>query len=287
MLAKYARIQMLGMACNAELIVQLYDAGAAVEVCTPLIVERRADRRKPTPVLFELGMCKFAPSQGGFHKVVASDRAAYALTAALRTAKLEAELLPLLRAHPGWRPTEFLNYTPIRHIAIVLGRMIDPRWYVDVCYPDRPNKFYESLGLNYFTQRSVTGPNYPKRNPRHNAICDRVLHCWKNENYEHEVKALFELAGNKPRADAIKLGIRPCDFCWRVWGQHEDPVRADLRGSQRFADFLRQTWLSEIYRASPATPEERAGLFRPADFFKYDEEVQAYEVFAAKTLITK
>jgi hypothetical protein len=59
-------------------------------------------------------------------------------------------------------------------------------------------------------------------------------------------------------------------------------VIANLRGSQRFAEFLRQTWLDAIYKGAASTPEERAGLFRPADFFTLDEEIYAYEQHAAK-----
>jgi len=275
----YARIRLLGMSCNAELIVGLYDQKRRVEVCTPAIVAQRTNRYKPGPVLFELGLCCWGPSQGGFHEVVASDRAAYALAAYMRTSHTEVDK-ELVQQHIAWKPLEFLQSVSIANGAAILAKIIDPRWYIDPCYPDRPNRLYEALGLNLHTQRAVTGTKYYKA--KYQNICRCVLHSWKDEQQEQAIKGLYELAGTKPHADATLPGIRPHDFCWRTWAGHRDPVKADVRGSQRFANYMRQTWLSEIYRGAASTPEERAGLFRAADFFKYEEEVYAYEQFAAK-----
>lgn len=283
LLDNYNNVRMVGMHCNAELITKLYEAKRKVEVCTPLIVERWADRRKPGPVLFELGLCSWSPSQGGFHTVTEVDYNTYALVAALSRPCSEPTMLSLLHKHPAWKPLSFIRPIPKIKAAVVLASVIDPRWFIHLAYPDRPSKFHEGLGLNMHTQARVTLVQ-PSARLRGYTICDYVLDCWKDVTQEPQVQQIFELAGIKPIADSIRTGLAPWDFCWRTWAKYKDPVKADLRGSQRFADFLRQTWLSEIYRGAKSTPEERAALFRPADFFKFDEEVHAYEQHAAKSL---
>jgi hypothetical protein len=268
----YARIRLIGARDNARLITLLYEAKQAkrihsVEVCTPAIVEKRTDRGRPGPVLFELGLCSSGPSQGGFHEVVDTDYRAYKLA----VDPSEENLCQ----HPAWKALSFIQ--PARDaVATLLAHILDPRWFVDVCYPDRSTKFQMALGLDPYTQKGSTFDTPRCR------ICRRVLGCWKAPHKEDEVKKLFELAGTKCIPDSDKLGLRPHDFCWRVWGKYPDPVIANLRGSQRFAEFLRQTWLDAIYKGAASTPEERAGLFRPADFFTLDEEIYAYEQHAAK-----
>jgi hypothetical protein len=285
-LAAFEHVRLCGMACNAELIIRLYDAKqqgkvASVEVCTPLVVEKQSDRRKPGPMLFELGLCCWGPSQGGFHEVISSDYHSYALVWALQRPGpiTQADLLGYLQQHPAWKPLTWLP-VPIVSGAAVLRCLIDPRWYVDVCAPDSGNKFRQALGLVPCVQRRTAQLiAHPQT-----ALCGHVRDCWKTDAHEEHVKGMFELAGVKPIANSTTLGLRPMDFCWRAWGAESDPVMADLRGSQRFAEFLRQTWLSEIYRGAASVPEERAVLFRPADFFEFDEEIHAYEQFAARVL---
>jgi hypothetical protein len=278
MLDDYSSVRLVGMHCNGHLITRMFEEKVKAEVCTPLIVEKRADRRKPGPVLYELGLCARGPSQGGFHEVVESDYHAYKLAIAFDKPLKAVELRPLLEAHPAWKAMDFVSTVWIIDTAVVLAYLVDPRWYIDECYPDRCNKLWSALGLNLHTQAVVT-----REAPRHRNsqvdICQHTLRAWKNVEHETEVKKLFDLAGTKPIADSSLLGLRPGDFCWRTWGRYTNPVQADLRGSQHFADFLRLTWLNEIYRGSSALPEERAVLFRPADFFKYPEEIHAYEQY--------
>lgn len=289
--AKYDRIRLTGALANAFLITQLYEAKqqqkiASVEVCTPAIVEKRADRSKPGPVLFELGLCPWSPSQGGFHEVVENDYRAYMLAAAAWAVDGPMYSDDMLQCHPGWKALQFLQ--PSRAaVTAILGNMIDPRWYIDPCYPDRPGKFYEALGLNMRTQANVTNnPIEYVLRVRRRTPCYYTRECWKMcpiNTSTHAIKELCALASYKPVANSKHPGLRPQDFCWRTWSRlvDRDPVKADLRASQRFADFLRQTWLNELYSGAASVPEERAVLFRPADFFKHEEEVHAYEQFIA------
>jgi hypothetical protein len=115
-----------------------------------------------------------------------------------------------------------------------------------------------------------------------------VLDCWKDRRLVEVIRETYEVHTPVPIADNPQPGWAPYDFVWREWGRRMgygnpeapegDPVTADLRASQRFVAFVRQAWLGELYRNSPATPDCRAGLFRPADFFKHATEIAAYEM---------
>lgn len=129
---------------------------------------------------------------------------------------------------------------------------------------------------------------------RHHARCACVLNCWKAREKEHEVRSMFELTTPQPVEGSALLGAAPYDFAWRVWGlklgiginakpDTTDPVKADLRASQRFVLFLRQTWISALYDSSAALPDQGASLFRPADFFKHPTEIAAYEMHQLST----
>jgi len=112
------------------------------------------------------------------------------------------------------------------------------------------------------------------------------MRCWKDVSKEREIRGRFDVLGEvKALEDCTELRIAPWDFPWRIWAQQlgyggttrivsKDPVLADLRASQKF---VQQTWLNTLYLNSAALPDQRASLFRAADFFKWPKEIQAYE----------
>lgn len=109
-------VRVIGVHCNAELIVSLYDQQVKskirrVEVATPLACATKAERRNPEAVLYRMRQFSLAPSLGGFHVVTEKDYAAYALTAWLMTIPDWRELPELPRAvriHPAWYPLQFI-----------------------------------------------------------------------------------------------------------------------------------------------------------------------------------
>ena len=270
--SEYARVRMIGSRANARLITMLHEAARDVEVCTPAIVAKRSDRNKPGPVLFELGLCAWSPSQGGFHKVVDADYRAYKMATATTPLLLDEYLLQ----HPGWPALSFIKTIDKSHVATLLMYLLDPRWYIDPCYPDSGAKFREACGLTPYIFKDLFGNKAYRETPQHLAAA-RTLASWKDISRVGDVCSIYDLTGPICVPDSDKLGIAPCDFCWRIWAMDNDNIKASLRASQRFADFLRQTWLDAIYRGAAATPDARAGLFRPADFFERDAEAHAYE----------
>ncbi len=294
------RVRLVGNAANSRLIVRLYDLKQkgkleSVQVCTPLVCPVDKDRQKPEAML--IGMRNFtrAPSQGGFHEVEESDYRSYALLESLtqgtlRGQPVDVDALQLLRGHPAWRPLSFIQSLDKLSVAGLLAYILDPRWYIDQCAPDRLGKLEAWLGLNPKTQAGVSSgrPRW-----RHHRRCQVVLNCWKDVPLEEDVRYRFELSAPNPIEGSDLTGCAPWDFAWRRWGHRlgigrpdapeGDPVMADLRGSQRFIAFLRHVWLSELYRDSTAMPEQNAALFRPADFFRHPTEIAAYELHQINT----
>jgi len=293
-------VQLVGTCANARLITQLYDLKQkdklqSVQVCTPLVGRIEKHRRNPEAMLLAMRDFTRAPSLGGFHEVVESDYRSYALAVALSKSVLhgeevEVDVLQLLRGHPAWRPLSFIQSLNKLSVAGLLSYILDPRWYIDQCAPDRLGKLEAWLGLNPRTQAGVYGTREPWR---HHKRCKVVLNCWKNRAAEQKVRYRYELGAPHPVEGSDLVGMAPWDFCWRTWGRklglgdpnapEGDPVMADLRGSQRFIAFLRHTWLSELYRESAATPEQQCPLFRPTDFFHHQTEKAAYELHQIAT----
>jgi len=292
-------VHVVGTHSNARLITKLYELKRdgqlqSVKVVTPLVCKTVKERQRPEALLLYMPICHLAPSQGGLHEVVAADYHAYALAAEVqqcRHARPDSKLSPraqqLLRAHPVWHHLSFIKGINPTMVAGLLAQILDPRWYIDGCAPDRSCKLEAAMGLNPKTQAGVTVANFPQW--RHHRRCKLVLHSWKDLKQQSAVRKLFEITTPIPVEGSDRTGVAPCDFAWRIWGMRmgyglaephvrPDPVIADLRASQRFIRFLRYTWLGELYAASQATPEQQAPLFRPADFFKHPSEIAAYEL---------
>lgn len=291
---KTEQIRVMGSAENAKLITVLHDLKqkgkiASVEIASPLICRKRQSRHDPAAVLMALRQSvELSPSLGGFHELTENDYRAYALAVEVaatavstkHTLVVSKKALGLLKGHPAWKALSFIQSLNPTYVAGLLAHMLDPRWYIDGCSPDRFSKVQGYLGLEPLTQRGVTLAAYPAW--RHHRACNTTLRCWKDLAKEREVRETFALTGTVVIDRSYRLGIAAWDFPWRIWGKqianNGDPVLADLRASQKFIEFVQLTWLSELYRDSAATPEQRASLFRPADFFKNKAEVEAYEL---------
>jgi hypothetical protein len=272
-LTRVPAIRLIGDWTNARLLMELYEIRhrvAKIEVASPAIVARTRDRGLPGPVLYELGLCCRGPSLGGFHEMAETDYHTYALVHAYWTPSIViGTIAGKVVKHPAWQALSFIPHLRVARIGRILAHIVDPRWYVDPCYPDRSSKFNQALQLNPYYQQLVSAGVT-------DSLCNDVLHSWKVAQ-ESAIRDIYELTGPVPVADSQGAGIQPGDFCWRAWATGKNPAQADLRGSKRFADFLRQTWLDALYRNNAAVPEDRAGLFRPADFFKHEAEVFAFE----------
>jgi len=275
-------VRVIGAPENAGLIVALFDRKVrerlpSLQVVTPLVCYTQSERRDPATVLYHMRRFSRAPSQGGFHEVTEHDYLAYALAREVQMNGVSETALRLLRMHPAWKPLSFIPTLDRARCAELLAIVLDPRWFIDICRPDRAAKLNQYLGLNPRTQAAVT-LNRPGK-CRYRKRCELVLRCWKQQDAEEQVGEILELTGARPVEGSSQLGLRPGDFLWRRWGylsgkgpgSRKPPkgvVTADLRASIHFVDFLRITWLHELYRGVPL-PD--GGVLFDADyFFKQD-----------------
>ena len=281
-------VRVVGSHANARLITGLYDKKindeiGRLEVVTPLVCATRAERRDPELTLYHMRNFFVAPSLGGFHEVTSVDYPAYALEAELQEMPKDApkQLNDLMRnyleAHPAWRPLSFIRNIDEFSCAQLLSIILDPRWYIDRCNPNRVAKLNAWLGLNPKTQSGVI--KEVNNSWRNHDKCSVVLNCWYQEKMKLEIfNNLVEFDSLPWDEDNVDcpIGLAPCDFIWRVWMSHVDNATiATLRASQIFVQFLRHTWLSCIYSESIAAGN--FSLFRSADFFKYVVEAASFE----------
>jgi len=276
-------VRVIGSPTNADLIVALFDRKvrgqlASVAVATPLVCHTARERCDPATVLFRMRRFFRAPSQGGFHEVVEHDYTAYALSRELqRNGHVTAQARRLLRRHPAWKPLTFIPTLDADSCAELLALVIDPRFFVDICRPDRTAKLEGYLGLNPRTQAAVTYGM--AKHPHNYERCKLVLNCWKRAELEMQIGELYDLVGPRVIAGADRPGVRPGDFLWRRWGyisgrgpDSRQPAKsasaADLAASKRFIQFLRAAWLQELYRE--AAMPDCGQLFDAKYFFRQD-----------------
>lgn len=279
-------LYVLGMRGNAALLAHLYELKESrqlpivVHVASPLVCQTQADRESPESVLASMRCFNRAASLGGFHKFEAKDYISYAIVRELvahncvtDTARRYAQL------HPVWNALQFVPHKNADKCIELLSVIVDPRWYVDVCNPDRLSKLESYLGLNPRTQAGLTGKT-PAGD--HADACALVAGCWQQAELLNRVLGLFRLHGPTPVADCVEPGLAPGDFAWRMWGtrlgmgskyKSKGPVMATLRASQLFVGYIRHTWLSALYSDAQKGRDE---LFSPKAFFRHAEEVEAY-----------
>lgn len=282
-------VRVVGTRENAELILKLYEYLSlggirSLQLVTPLVCSTAADRRRPEAVLYHMRRFNKSPSLGGYHEATKDDFVAYALAVELDNCdgdSLTECASRLLDEHPAWRHMTFIPDLHKVECAKLLATILDPRWYIDLCKPDRGAKLEAYLGLNPKTQDCVTsrldGPRW-----RHHARCTLVADCWFSLDMFDAVNETYDKYGIKDFGRLDECGLRPGDFLWRIWGTHMgvpwsnklcDHVKAQLRASQKFVNFIRLTWLAQLYSSCDYVD---ASLFRASDFFPHVVEVQAY-----------
>lgn len=146
-------VRLVGDGSNAGLVVNLADAGVAVELGRP-------DVRRWSSVLaagaistlYEVASCLDVPraaSQGGWHAATPTVLAAYRLAAAEGHDRLR-----FLAAHPAGPYLAFLKGVDSEAAADVLAMILDPRYFVPARNPEKAR----SIVVRYFGAYSATPP---------------------------------------------------------------------------------------------------------------------------------
>jgi hypothetical protein len=100
-----------------------------------------------------------------------------------------------------------------------------------------------------------------------------------NKAYVYErCKLVLEAWKTKPPTE--EQLEEPKYFLWRIHDNETDETMADLRASQTFMTYLRETWLHAIYRTNGGVSKE--GLFAPDIFFNHISEVNAYKDYISE-----
>jgi hypothetical protein len=249
------RIRVVGSPQNAKLILRLYelklrDELASVEVCSPLVCSTAQDRADPEKVLFNMRRWSAPSTMGGWHEVTRSDYVAYAMSMLYQQNAEPHRLIEFLREHPAYPGLSFL-YADHLALARLVSIIIDPRWYIDSSFPDRPGKLYAFLGLDPATQKSDgTG--------RHAYLFRR--------------NRLTQDVWDVPGADMKKPGAFVQRFR-AMTDMAKEPWWGDLRTSQRLVSFVRGVMMDALYPMPNVWGES---LFVPEHFFKQEGEQFAY-----------
>ena len=291
-LSDATHVRLVGAVSNAALITRLYNRRVtgelqSVQVCSPLVYQTERERQDPATLLRAMRNFVLAPSCGGFHELTPADLDMYSLAAAVYAYGGEVNRVrPYLYNHPAWPAISFVRTLDESFCAAMLATIVDPRWYIDPCNPDRTARLEARMGLNPKTQAgvSIAGRKPWRRHPE----CMYVLRSWQQPQMIAHAVEVFEAHGSQPVADSTMIGLHPGDFPWRVWGHLRgygstgrivpvDPVIADLRASQCFLRFVRQTWLAALYSDS-VLPDQGRPLMKGSDFFRlYDVEAAAFD----------
>lgn len=284
------RVRMVGSRENAALLVQLAQRKSAgqlhrLEVASPAVVGRtRAERGDPRLMLTRISDAVadgLTPALGGWHEFDARDYPSYVLaaTAGEGHPELAAVRHRVLATHPAWPAVSFIPGLDCDSLADLFGVILDPRWYASLRLPSRgadivsfsddSAKLHAYLGLTPQTMASVLGRR--DRPTGAEANCRLVVAAWTGGS------ALVPMAGGLTGSG---------HFLWRRHARETGPIKAMLRASQMFIDFVRLTWLDGLYTdrtavGRPAAPGRRPpteGLFAPNHFFPdgEDEDFEAH-----------
>jgi len=246
---KYPKIQVVGSKQNIELLILIHEAKkkskidiSSMEVCTPLCCANSQQRDDTTATLYAMRRwTKWPSSKGGWHNFTDYDYIVYklALESDLNKLTIPKENVEEFKSkHPLWTYLSFIPTIDEKYSSILVGLILDPRWYIDITNPDRVSKLESFLGIG-------SKSRYKKR-------YELLEKAWSNKsNFNNKD---LENPRNFLLREAKGL---TCD-------------KGMLRASRKFLSYLRLCWLNLIY------PKPTESLFDPGLFFSTKSEVSEF-----------
>lgn len=269
--SKIGRIKILGTYSNVLTIKTLLDASFispskgnfVVDLAGATFDDKLQDENVPLQYLFsQLDRIDFPASVGGWHRATIADWLTYSIIAKRITQPPEyaqdsstVAVDSLLVKHPSWPAFSFipsLNRSSAWHL---LSLIIDPRWWVNVLFPNRRNRLYNYLGLNkqQITKELKNRENGTSTFHKPLSRVGVVLSTWAGS-----------LDPN------LELERYRRHYFWNVALGYDAPCVGLLRASQHLIDFICDVWLQGM---APLGRE----LFVPKYFFKDLEIAQVFE----------
>ena len=262
---QHLSIRILGAPSNARLITSIWPLcrnGGRLQVASPAICESSAERADPEIALYRMRQVCLPPSLGGWHDFSRHDYSSYALVARIRAdSGVSQHVREILHHHPAWPCLQFIQGLVECWTAWVLCFVVDPRWFVDLEFPDRVGRLQSFLGLRWSVQQLASEEGRTVDRPVL-VRCKAVLNAWK---------------GRMPRGSQWE---DPQNFLWRIWRSAGKGTRGDLKASQKFIVFLRYIWLDALY--DDTTSSGHDPLFLPDMLLKTVPEVEAFKKHAQR-----
>lgn len=211
-------------------------------------------------------------SLGGVREMTEVDGITYALGSLLAGSDPDAErkIAATLRTHPGWPATAMSSTHSVRHAAISVLRIGDPRWHVDARQPDESKRLMNLFGLGADALANVVGAIRDKvSSKKASRYCADLMRAWMGDG----VSADWWTEDFRDR-------LIGSDAYWGTLGAHlvsqsAPEIRAigALNGLRAYLLVLAASW-TDFAHFSPTLTDLRSGkrrqgpeLFVPSAWF--------------------
>jgi hypothetical protein len=288
LVGKKSCVRLVGNARNAELITKLYFAQQAgdikeVQICSPQVERIDLDLHSPEKILLNMRKWVYPTSLGGFRPVSSCDFITYSLASGIasKPAANIKEMRLLYKAHPMYKPLSFIPFLNQDACMVVLALTLDPRWFVDINFPNKLSNYFEYMGVNRlkpYSNAADTDISYCplKKSERRNA----VINSWQTD---------LVFKNNKLASDDYKTNflvetyISVSDFVGankkRIDKKSNDFDEMDMATCQKFLTYIHMSWMNWLY---PMPNPWREPLFIPKDFFSEEEYARYVAFFSPK-----
>lgn len=240
-------VRVLGAQHNASLVCALLELGPpnlTIQLASPRACPTRRMLIEPLAALHFMRLWRASRAAGGWRAATRADLLVYKLAARYGDAPVarlrgtaRRTAVELLAEHPVWPALTFMPSIEFDLLAQVVGRLRDPRWYIDPRKPDRCSALMAYAGLE------------PKRVSAPTDLTRALLMSWASSPADPE---------------------HPGAFVWRTYAHAGGGDRGWLRATQRLLLYLRLTWLA-------ATDVTGQWQFVPELFFKTEFEIEAFQ----------
>lgn len=225
----------------------------SLEICSPALCFVPSDNVEI--FLYNSRRIDAVPAScGGWHTFTETDKVSCTL------ALFAYDIVPwssedveaLLEAHPVTHSMSFIYGLNYDALARIIGRIVDPRFYVDYRNPEIVSyRLFNRLGVSLEKVRF-----YMEHQKDYETLLDSIVKCWR---------------GRRPSRREVLAEKAPREFLWREFYSKEDEVFGMTVACRLFVSFLVHVWTSFV-----CCEAQREHIFSPELFFKDPDDAKAY-----------